>query len=219
MPYLEYLTDEEYKSRTKELEGGHWTPNTIAGRWDYHRRTIGLIKALNIKDPSKILEMGTMGVSCVKNAQTIDYAERWNFPGKKPNYLHDARKTPWPIEDKAFELFIALRVYMHLTPRQEKCVMEAIRIAKKIIIVTSETYQNSRLPNSKGITYSDFVNYLDGIHPNLYTPTRQGSLFYWDTEKPSYLNIEEVMKNQKTDKKQNTHLKSLASRIKRKLAL
>lgn len=193
MKEIQYLTKSEYQKLTQELAGGHWTTETTETRWDYHNRVIELIKSLKIKDPQQILEMGTMGISCIKESKTIDYAERWDFKGKNPTYLHDAREIPWPIKNKQYDLFIALRVFQHLIPVQKECVKEAMRISKKVILVVPESYMNKELPNSKGITYTDFVNFLDGVHPNLYVPTAQGYLYYWDTENPSSLNIEKVM--------------------------
>ncbi len=185
MSKLEYLDSKTFFEKTKELEGGHWTPETMAQRWNYHEQVVNLIKTLNLDDPKKILEMGTMGVMCVKQCDTIDYAERWDFPGKEPTYLHDARQFPWPIEDKSYELFVALRVYQHLVPVQKECVIEAMRIAKKVIIVVPGKYSNNVLPDSKGITYNDFTTFLGGIHPNHYAQTEFGGLYFWDTEKPS----------------------------------
>lgn len=218
----EFLTFEEYKQKVQEMAGGHWAPDRIEGRWDYHARTINLVKELNLKDASKILEMGTMGMQCIKNSKTIDYAERWDFPGKNPDYLHDARHIPWPIRDKEYDLFIALRVFQHLSPNQEECVNEAMRIANKIIIVTSEYYNTPLFPDSKGITYNDFFDYFKGIHPNLYIPdTAHGSLFYWDLEKPSYFNLEKVMKSQyvkfnvHSPKQKNHLLNSIKNKIKK----
>lgn len=223
MPTLSFLTKEEYSEITKKLEGGHWTSETIDTRWDYHHRTIELIRALNIEISKDVLEMGTMGVSCVKGSDTIDYSERWNFPGKEPTYLHDARVFPWPVKNKQYELFVALRVYQHLTPYQKECTLEAMRIAKKVILVVPATYNNKVLPNSAGITYTDFVEYLNGIHPNLYLPTAQGLLYYWDTVNPSKLNLENVMNQANIVRiqtvKQNMPRKkdSILQRIKRKL--
>lgn len=189
---LKYLSKHDFHRLTKLHEGGHWTADTFVGRWDYHSRVISLIKALKLQDPSKVLEMGTMGVSCVKNGHTIDYSERWDFKGKRPTYLHDARILPWPIKDKEYDLFVALRVYQHLVPRQEECVKEAMRISKKVILVVPGEYNNSVLPKSKGITYKKFVECLDGVHPNIYKVTEFGDLFYWNTEEPSFLDVEHV---------------------------
>ena len=220
---MEFLTQDEYFSTVKEFNERskeHWSTATN-NRWDYFGRVVNLVKELNLKDPSQILEMGTMGITCVKNTHTIDYAEKWDFPGKNPTYLHDARQMPWPIENKGYDLFIALRVYQHLAPMQEVCFQEAMRIAKKVIIVVPSSYQlPDMFPESKGITYSDFVSYLKGIHPNLYTPTLVGNLYYWDTENPSTFNLEGIMEPQieheHLQQPQKNH-KSLFTRAKKKL--
>lgn len=194
MNKINYLTKEKYMLLVKKYEGGHWTPDSIDQRWEYHSRVIELAKSLNISDPGSVLEMGTMGISCVDDSDTIDYLERWDFPGKKPTYTHDSRIMPWPIKDKQYELFIALRVFQHLTPSQKEATQEAMRIARKVIIVVPDIYKNKVIPDSKGITYSDFVDFLGGIHPNLYFSTRDEYVYYWDVENPSKLNIEDVMR-------------------------
>lgn len=189
---VSYLSKEEYTAITKRLQGGHWTPGTVENRWDYHSKTIELIKKFNIKNASDVLEMGTMGVRCVNNSDTIDYTERWGFEGKSPTYVHDARAIPWPIKDKQYEVFVALRVFQHLTPNQKECVKEAMRVAKKVIIVVPPNYNVKKLPESRGITYKNFVQFLDGIHPNHFVQTASGQLYYWDTQIPSKKNLEKT---------------------------
>ncbi len=223
---MKFLTQDEYFSTVKEfnesLKEGHWS-TTTNNRWDYFGRVVNLIKELKLTNPSNILEMGTMGITCVKDTHTIDYAEKWDFPGKMPTYLHDARKLPWPIENKGYDLFIALRVYQHLAPMQKECVREAMRISKKVIMVVPSDYQNlNYFPDSKGVTYNDFIRYLGGIHPNLYTPTLAGNLYFWDTENPSAFNLEGIMVNQiepeQLQQQQQQHVPmSLIAKAKRKL--
>ena len=194
MSQLQLLTQDEFSRKVKELEGGHWTPRTISNRWDYYSRVVELIKSIAIDDPAKILEMGTMGISCVDNGHTIDYEEKWAFPGKKPTIVHDARQLPWPVANKQYELFIALRVFQHLAPVQGECVKEAMRIAQKVILVVPNSYDNAVHPASRGITYRDLAEYNGGIHPNLYYTSKMGDLYYFDTEHPSRLDIEAVLK-------------------------
>jgi len=195
MKNIDYLSKEEYIKYVKDLEDGHWTKGTIERRWEYHYRTIELIKSLGVNNSKKVLEMGTMGVSCVKDSDTIDYNERWDFEGKNPTYAHDARSIPWPIENEKYDVFVALRVFQHLVPAQPQAIKEAFRISKKVILVIPEQYENPVIPDSKGVSYKDFVTVLGGIHPNVYFPTSFGSLFFWNTENPSYLNLEKVMEN------------------------
>lgn len=227
MNRIDYLSKEEYTQHVRDKEDGHWTVETIDIRWDYHFRSIELIKASGINDSKKVLEMGTMGVSCVKGSDTIDYEERWNFEGKNPTYLHDARLTPWPIENKKYDVFVALRVFQHLVPSQPQAIKEAFRIAKKVLLVIPEEYVNPVIPASKGISYKDFVTILDGVHPNVYFKTAFGSMFFWDSENLSYIDLEAEMKNvklvtsqkqkSKTPKTAKSKLKSLIKKILKKL--
>lgn len=194
MNHPQHLTQDKFDRKVKELEGGHWTPKSIADRWDYYSRVVELIKGLAIDDAAQILEMGTMGIPCVENSHTIDYEEKWAFPGKKPTIVHDARQFPWPFANKQYELFIALRVFQHLVPVQRECVKEAMRIAQKVILVVPNSYDSPVHPESRGITYRDFVEFTGGIHPNLYYTSKMGDLYYFDTEHPSRLDIEAVLR-------------------------
>ncbi|WP_426483860.1 hypothetical protein [Flavobacterium sp. 2] len=221
MSTISFLTKAEYVNHVQGLEDGHWTNDTIEIRWDYHSRVIELVKATGVDYSNKVLEMGTMGVSCVKESHTIDYLERWDFEGKNPNYPHDAREIPWPVNDKQYEVFIALRVFQHLTPVQPQAVLEAFRIAKKIILVIPEKYDNPIIPGSKGISYEDFYSIL-GVHPNLYFPTAFGSFFYWDSENPSSLDLSKVMANIKLTQVtkqviQKEHSHSIKTKVKSKI--
>ena len=204
MNELSLLDYEGFKLRTKALEEeGYWTPRYLSKRWGYLSKVVNLVKELNLKKYSKVLEMGTMGITCVRNADTMDYEEdnfgqRKETTTKKITYVHDARLFPWPVQDKSYDLFIALRVFMHLVPKQKECIREAFRIAKKVIVVVPEIYENKNYPDSNGIAYSDFVNFLDGMHPNIYTPTEWGELYYWDTENPSFFDLEGIIIKQQS---------------------
>lgn len=209
MNKISYMTFEEYSLITRKLEGGHWNKENYLKRWHYHSITIELIKTLNIKSGKNILEMGTMGVSCVKNSDTFDFGKQWDFPERDPTYLHDAKVLPWPIKDKAYEVFVALRVFQHLAPLQQECLKEALRISKKIIIVIPDNYRSKIFPNSEGISYSDFVDFLDGIHPNLFLPTALGNLYYWDTENPSSFNLAPIINKTKFIEYKNISIKRM----------
>ena len=49
-------------------------------------------------------------------------------------YLWDARNTPWPIEDKKYDLFIALQVWEHLGDKQGDAFREVMRISRMAIL-------------------------------------------------------------------------------------
>ncbi len=107
-------------------------------------------------------------------------------------------------------------MFQHLSPVQKESINEAFRIDKKVIIVVPDDYDNDVHPNSRGITYENFIEFLDGVHPNIFTTTSIGDFYYWDSEKPSYLNLKGVMLSQKVNT--NSHVNtSFLSKVKRRL--
>lgn len=193
MDQIKFLDRTMFLEKAKTLGGRHWEIRLLDKRWHYHSQAVEILKSLDITDAMKVLEMGTMGITCVVGSQTIDYEGNWGYKGKRPDYEHDARNCPWPFEEKQFEVFVALRVFQHLTPKQEEAFLESFRIARKVILVVPRDYNNKDYPDSKGLGYSDYSTLLGGIHPNIYLPTDYGDLYYWDSDNPSRLNIEQVM--------------------------
>jgi len=176
-----YLTRELYDSKVAGIGTGHW--KSAAGRWGYHEAAVNIARELAPAAPSQVLELGTMGVSCVIGSHTMDYAEKWNVRGFRPTYAHDARITPWPVADKAYELFIALRVFHHLTPAQEACFHEARRIARNIVIVTPTEYDVPELKaTSRGLGPQEFTAWNGGTPPSRIVPFQSwiGNLYFWD---------------------------------------
>lgn len=206
---MKFLTHNSYKKLSQELSGGHWTDDTIDIRWDYHQKTIEIIKSIGVSNPEKVLEMGTMGIKCVLESQTIDFEEKWDFPGKKPDFVHDCRVTPWPLKNDQFEIFVSLRAFQHLIPNQRNAFLEAFRISKHIIIVVPRDYNNPIIPDSRGIKYEDFVNYLNGIHPNLFFPTDFGDLYYWDKTRPSNFDLQNIFSDFKKGKTKTVLVKKV----------
>ena len=51
-----------------------------------------------------------------------------------PITIHDATQAPWPVDDKAYDLFVALQVFEHLRDRQPEAFLEVRRIARHAII-------------------------------------------------------------------------------------
>lgn len=180
-----YLSFEEYAERTRKLGGKHWNPRILERRWDYHRKALEILKEIGPDRPKDVLEMGTMGITLVNGSDTIDYADAWNFEGKSPTYVHDARMLPWPMRDRQYEVFVALRVFQHLVPKQAECLGEALRVARKVIIVVPPIYSHPKLVHSRGIGYTEFLRMRNGIHPNRYLSTDLGDLYYWDGDRPS----------------------------------
>lgn len=179
---LKLLTKEEYMLAGKKLAPDYWNPGFAKKKWGYHQRAIDLIQKLNLTDARRVLEMGTMGIQVVQHSDTLDFADEYPFEGKNPTYVHDGKVLPWPISDDRYELFIALRVFQHLAPVQQECFLEARRISRYQLLVVPYEYHHPQ----KGIIYDEFVEWLDGVHPNHFEISSQGALYFWDRENPCY---------------------------------
>lgn len=179
---VRYLDQTSYKSVTA-ARSGHW--KNASTRWEYHRAAADIVRMTRPASPRDVLEMGTMGVSIVEGSDTIDYAEKWKYPGQAPTYLHDAREIPWPIGNKRYHVFVALRVFQHLWPRQRECFLEARRIARHIVMVAPEKYEVDELRDtSAGITEAQLTEWNDGVPPTLSVqlPDWIGRLHYWNED-------------------------------------
>jgi len=155
------------------------------GRWEYHKRAIALMKSGGVSDPSKVLELGTMGCSVVRGSDTMDYAVNLEHYAVEPDYLHDCRFIPWPIKSDSYEWFVALRVFHHLWPVQREAFEEARRIAKNVLIVVP-TKLVPDLPAGLGVAISpgDFRSWNSSMPPLLCEPTwspgdQAGNMLFW----------------------------------------
>ena len=149
---IEFITFEEYKTKALRTNNPHWTlapGSTYQDRWAYHAMAIELLKGLDIKIPSAVLEIGTLGASLVKGSDTLDMHGNYEITIK-----HDLRVIPWPISKK-YKALVALRVWHHLMPFQREAFMEAKRIAENIIIVCPEETYKHRI----GITREQFAEW------------------------------------------------------------
>ncbi|HUX17299.1 MAG TPA: hypothetical protein VMW52_12560 [Phycisphaerae bacterium] len=98
-----------------------------AGRWPYMAAACGMIAGL--EDFAAVLELGAYKLPLVPECDTMDIRQ-----DLQPTFVHDARRTPWPIRDGAYDLFIALQVWEHLDGRQVEAFREVKRIARSAII-------------------------------------------------------------------------------------
>lgn len=177
-----FLTKTEYFQMGKVLNSEYWTRGYAAKKWGYHERAVQIVSGIEGIRSDNVLEMGTMGVQIVHDSDTIDFVERYPFEGKNPTFTHDGRLIPWPIKSQSYLVFIALRVFMHLVPNQKEAFLEARRISRYQILVVPYEYPSPK----KGITYEEFVNWLDGVHPNIFEISSQGALYIWDKYNPSF---------------------------------
>jgi hypothetical protein len=80
------------------------------------------------------LELGPHLRSVIVGADTMELKANPALLAEGRQFLHDASSTPWPFEDKAYDLFVALQVFEHLGPRQSEAFREVRRVARNAII-------------------------------------------------------------------------------------
>lgn len=105
------------------------------GRWEYFSKVIEIISTLSI---SRVLEIGPGYIPIVKNADLVinPIDDQFGKPNKYESmkYSFDATTRPWPINDKKYDLLIALQVWEHLDNKQPRAFREAMRISKRVIL-------------------------------------------------------------------------------------
>lgn len=183
---LKFITYEDFKSLGEKYQKdsppdkdgnyvGYW--RDLEDRWSYHKRVVEIMQQSR-KFYCSALELGSMGISVVKNGHTIDYDKHINYyPDLQPHYIHDVRNIPWPIPEKYYDWFVALRVFHHLDPMQRQCFDEACRIARNIILVVPK-----ELPQGGGkpISPETFLEWGSGISPAIVEDIgRFGMLYAW----------------------------------------
>lgn len=97
-----------------------------AARWPYYEEAIDQVMRYR---PSSILELGCMTLPLFRNSHTMDVST-----GCNPTILHDASKTPWPVSDKAYDMFMSLQVWEHLASSQADAFREVKRVSHRAVI-------------------------------------------------------------------------------------
>jgi hypothetical protein len=80
------------------------------------------------------LELGPHLRSLIVGADVMDVIRRDGLQAEGRRIVADATKAPWPVEDKAYDLFVALQVFEHLGTRQPEAFREVRRIARNAIL-------------------------------------------------------------------------------------
>jgi hypothetical protein len=120
-PVIETITYQEYQNYIDQ-----YYKNT---RWNYYQTAIQLIHQLNPQEPTQVLELGSRKFSLVKNCHTMEISNEYH-----PTFLYDATQTPWPIQNKQYQVFIALQVFEHLNNSQPQVFQEISRISNFAIL-------------------------------------------------------------------------------------
>lgn len=151
-------------------------------RWNYISSAIDMASSLH---PSSILELGNMGVSIAEESHTMDI-----MPTPGINYLFDATAIPWPIADKAYDVFIALQVFEHLDDariKQKSVFNEACRVSRNVIMSIPFMWHNSKLKNHNNITDKIVMDWCSMRKPSrtVYFPGKFGRKIYlWRNVQP-----------------------------------
>ncbi|NBQ67385.1 MAG: hypothetical protein EBU46_00565 [Nitrosomonadaceae bacterium] len=130
----------------------------FVGRWGYYSEALRLAAEL---EPQNVLELGCMSFPLFKGQDTMDVAV-----SMKPTLLHDASVTPWPINDKRYDLFMALQVWEHLGNQQSQAFKEVQRVSNKAIISVPLQWSCSD-PNDMhhGLTLETFDRWFHPVTP------------------------------------------------------
>lgn len=127
---LDTMTYFDYEDLLQGPRGSYYT-----GRWEYFKEVITIIGQ---EDIHSVVELGPGLLPIVKNADLILNPEEDSFgkPGELTghHYRFDATTKPWPIDDKKYDLFIALQVWEHLDNKQSRAFREVMRISRSAIL-------------------------------------------------------------------------------------
>lgn len=167
------LTHKRYLSDINKFgQCKHWHDKfmDLEVRWEYHKLISDLVAELN---PLNILEAGTMGVKISSKSDTLEYdvQDVWKVKKKlKPTYYHDLTNIPYPIVDRQYDLFIAIRVYQHLQGDLKTYFKELIRISNQVIL---------------GLPKKIDIKRLTHLEPNRIVSCNDTDtvIYYWDLSK------------------------------------
>ena len=158
---MRYLTKKLFLSKVRQLKEKnpeHWGHNVYrpsqpksVDRWSYHEKAVEILEKIH---PKTVLEAGSMGIFLTNMSDSIDLdMPEWSWRlTYDPTYNYDLRNVPWPIRDKQYDVFVALRVFHHMED-QEKFLKEMERISNHIILAfpqyTSDVYERIKTPTEK----------------------------------------------------------------------
>lgn len=130
---LEPLTAESFGA-LKQSDPAYYT-----GRWPYLNVAVQMAME---EPPTRVLELGPYRRPLFLGCDLMD---RHNYlKAGSVDIIHDATQVPWPVEDRTYDLFVALQVWEHLRPKQSEAFAEVRRVAKRAVL--SFPYKWTRVP-------------------------------------------------------------------------
>ncbi len=135
------------------------------GRWDYV--SVACEVAGDLIDRHRLrtaLELGPHIRSIVVGADVMDLRAQPELEAEGRLLVHNATVLPWPVADRAYDLFVALQVFEHLGDRQTEAFREACRVARHAIIslpidwdMDDPTNIHHQISNEKVLSWFDPV--------------------------------------------------------------
>jgi hypothetical protein len=131
---MNLLNYEKYENKINQLGNlyNYWKKEKDK-RWNYINMVLKEVKNIN---PKNMIEMGTNAIALSDFSDSINLksvnVDTNNINNK--NYLFDAKNIPWPINDKEYDLFVAMQVLEHLEPKQKEVFNEIKRISNYCIL-------------------------------------------------------------------------------------
>ena len=105
------------------------------GRWSYMSVAAQQASELIARhDLHTALELRPWGRPLIVGADAMDRVERPDLQKEGILVVHDATVAPWPVADKAYDLFVGLQVFEHLKGKQAIAFAEVVRTARHAII-------------------------------------------------------------------------------------
>ncbi len=153
------MTHEEYRAHADTY---------AAGRWAYWERVISWGVAMQ---PSTLLEIGPWkrplfaGCDLLVGPQAI--APIAGYP-QGVRYKHDITNTPWPIDDKAYDVLIACQVWEHLRRNEAEAFCEARRVARTVILTFPWYWDCPKDPIHHNVTAERIFGWTAGVLPSAF---------------------------------------------------
>ncbi len=129
-----FITYEQFKTKCENSKKPYWknclkVKNKKNSRWAYISKSIEI--ASSITPCNNILEFGTYYMPLNKNSTLLELQK--DALCNKNGVVWNLNNTPYPFDNKQFDLAMGLQVWEHLKD-QKKSFNELIRISKHIIL-------------------------------------------------------------------------------------
>jgi hypothetical protein len=126
---VEFLTEKSFYEKVSKRANIHYWKN----RWDYLKHVVEWLRELR---PLTVLELGANGINLTSVSDNMDLKagliDEDNV--NRRMYIQDATQTPYAIQDKYYDVFVALQVFEHLGDKQPTVFEEIRRISKAAIL-------------------------------------------------------------------------------------